>query len=99
MRRTPRDPTMELAAPMGDAHERAYLAELRAEGRDVWTPDDGTTPLDAMRARRQILYQPTLRAGDFEGKADFLLRTSDATYEVLDTKLALEPKPYFLVQL
>ena len=61
--------------------------------------------LEAMAAGVPILYQPNFFDGRFLGRADFLHRVERPSnlgswsYEVLDTKLALNPKPYFLVQL
>ncbi len=61
--------------------------------------------LEAMRSGVPIIYQATFFDGRFIGHADFLRRVEtpsqlgDWSYEVLDTKLALSPKPYFLVQL
>lgn len=61
--------------------------------------------LAAMEAGAGIIYQATFFDGQFMGHADFLRRVErpsdrwDWSYEVLDTKLALSTKPYFLVQL
>lgn len=61
--------------------------------------------LEAMRAGVPVIYQATFFDGRFLGHADFLYRVETPSqlgawsYEVLDTKLALNPKPYFLVQL
>ena len=69
------------------------------------TDADVAATLSAMRAGREILFQATLRHDGFEGKADFLRRVDAPSalgafhYEVLDTKLARKPKPYFLLQL
>jgi len=60
---------------------------------------------DAMATGVPILYQATFFDGAFVGHADFLRRVERPSrlgawsYEVLDTKLALASKPYFLVQL
>ena len=59
----------------------------------------------AMARGVKIIYQATFFDGTFLGRADFLRRVERPSahwpwsYEVLDTKLALSPKPYFLVQL
>jgi uncharacterized protein len=61
--------------------------------------------LEAMRAGKRIIYQATFFDGEFIGYADFLRRVSTPSnlgnygYEVVDTKLALAPKAYYLVQL
>lgn len=61
--------------------------------------------LDAMRHGAAVIYQATFFDGTFIGRADFLRRVpvpsdlGDYSYEVVDTKLGLNPKPYYLVQL
>lgn len=61
--------------------------------------------LDAMRSGVSVIYQATFFDGRFLGHADFLRRVERPSllgtwsYEVIDTKLALETKPYFLIQL
>ena len=53
----------------------------------------------------RVIYQATFFDGAFIGHADFLRRVEapsclgDYGYEVVDTKLALAPKAYYLVQL
>ncbi len=59
----------------------------------------------AMAQGADVIYQATFFDGTFLGRADFLRRVERPcrrwpwSYEVVDTKLALSPKPYFLVQL
>jgi predicted RecB family nuclease len=59
----------------------------------------------AMEAGAPVIYQGTFFHDGFIGKADFLLRVERPSakwswsYEVLDTKLAMHEKPYFIVQL
>ncbi len=66
-----------------------------AEGRTV----------EAMRRGVRLIYQPTFFDGTFLGRADFLRRVAvpsalgSWSYEVIDTKLALATKGYFLVQI
>ncbi|MBV8372411.1 MAG: TM0106 family RecB-like putative nuclease, partial [Candidatus Eremiobacteraeota bacterium] len=61
--------------------------------------------LAAMERGTAIIYQATFFDERFVGRADFLRRIDAPSklgawsYEVLDTKLALKPKPYFLIQL
>lgn len=61
--------------------------------------------LDAMRSGAHTIYQATFFDGQFLGHADFLRRVETPSelgpwsYEVVDTKLALHPKAYFLVQI
>ena len=69
----------------GEEHEAAYLAELRARGRQVvdvigadrWDFDGSArATIDAMRAGAVIIYQATFVRGDWRGRADFLERVS-----------------------
>lgn len=59
----------------------------------------------AMEHGAEHIYQATFFDGTFVGHADFLRRVDKPcarwswSYEVIDTKLALTPKPYFLIQL
>jgi uncharacterized protein len=61
--------------------------------------------LEAMQRGRRVIYQATFFDGRFIGHADFLRRVEKPSglgnygYEVVDTKLALAPKAYYLVQL
>ncbi len=61
--------------------------------------------LEAMQRGMRVIYQATFFDGQFIGHADFLRRVEkpsglgDYGYEVVDTKLALAPKAYYLVQL
>jgi predicted RecB family nuclease len=60
---------------------------------------------DAMAGGAPIIYQATFFDGTFLGRADFLRRVETPSerwawsYEVIDTKLALHAKAYFLLQL
>lgn len=59
----------------------------------------------AMERGAAIIYQAAFFDGLFLGRADFLRRIEQPSahwswsYEVIDTKLALNPKPYYLLQL
>ncbi|MGH7737425.1 MAG: TM0106 family RecB-like putative nuclease [Candidatus Tyrphobacter sp.] len=61
--------------------------------------------LEAMERGVDVVYQGTFFDGAFLGHADFLRRVERPSqrwawsYEVLDTKLALSTKTYFLIQL
>jgi uncharacterized protein len=65
---------------------------------------EGAT-IEAMASGAAIIFQATFFDGTFLGRADFLRRVERRcerwawSYEVVDTKLALSPKPYFLIQL
>jgi uncharacterized protein len=75
--------------------EHTIAALREAEARTVRAMEQGV----------RYIYQATFFDGTFMGHADFLRRIEtksaqwDWSYEVIDTKLALHPKPYFLVQL
>ena len=64
-----------------------------------------TRTLEAMRSGAKLIYQATFFDGQFIGHADFLRRVEvpsnlgSWSYEVIDTKLALSEKPYYIVQL
>jgi len=94
----------------GLEHERAVLARLRAEGRDVLELDPKAgdalaQTLAALRAGREVIYQATLAQPPFAGIADFLVRVpgksalGDFHYEVWDAKLARRAKPTHALQL
>ena len=84
------DPTIELIAKRGLAHEARYLEDLRASGRDVVLIErDGSSASDgdalrdaaavtdaAMRAGADVIYQATFFDGTWRGHADFLLRVA-----------------------
>lgn len=103
------DPQAELIRRKGDEHERAYLAQLRADGKSVLVVD--TDDRDWKRAARvtadairsgshDVVYQGVFVDPDgWRGVADFIERQADGSYEVADTKLARHSKPYFLLQL
>jgi predicted RecB family nuclease len=98
----------------GEEHEAAYLASLRAAGREVvdvigadrWDFDGSArATVDAMRAGADIIYQATFVLGDWRGRADFLERVERPSalgawgYEALDAKLARAEKPTYVLQL
>ena len=82
-------PQLELIQKRGYAHEQAYIARLRAEGREVLeiatgdlkTPDQlraaEAETLAAMRAGADIIFQATFFDGRWRGHADFLVRRDD----------------------
>ena len=107
-----RDPQLALAAEMGDAHEAAFLARTQQThdvcviARDTFKGDASFVATEAaIRAGRAVIFQAALRHERFFGYADFLFRVEQPgstlgwTYQVVDTKLARKPKPYFLLQL
>lgn len=80
------DPEVVLLQERGDAHERAYLDRLRADGLTIHAIDKedlGTAEqlraaeaetLAAMRRGVDVVYQATLFDGRWRGHADFLLK-------------------------
>ena len=108
--RTPEQ--VQILNRLGEAHERAHLDRLRASGATVLEIDrrDGIGPAasataQAMRQGVPVIYQAAFKNGDWIGYADFLRRIERPSdlgswqYEVLDTKLARQSEPYFLLQL
>jgi len=108
---TPNQPTEEqaLVAKTGDLHEAKFLAELKAEGKDIVEIEKNAKDAESLTQRAimngaEVIYQGCLSLEPFRGYTDFLVKAgTDAKgnnlYEVWDTKLARKPKPYFLVQL
>jgi uncharacterized protein len=104
----------KLLSQKGEAHERDFLARLRAERgdvRDVMPPDPwdfvegARRTLEAMRAGVDVIYQATFVEGDWRGRADFLERVDRPTmlgnwgYEPVEAKLARSEKPTYVLQL
>ncbi len=103
----------DLIRRKGHRHEERYLAKLEATRDVAKIPSMLDEPLEAcveqtlaaMQARKEVIYQACFSDGTWRGQADFLFLVAkpsalgDWSYEVADTKLALNPKPYFLVQL
>src|SRR5712691_6225264 len=100
------NPQADLVKRKGDEHEAAYLAQLRADGREVvtiandWDLDTAARATEqAMRAGADVVYQACFVDGGWRGFADFVERQPDGRYEVVDTKLARHSKPAFVLQL
>jgi predicted RecB family nuclease len=110
-----RDAHADLLAKKGAEHELAWLHRLQAEGRVVtsvqclngerdWVKAAEQT-LAAMRAGDDVIYQAVFLNDRWRGIADFLGRVDEPSalgswsYEVWDTKLARQGKPYFALQL
>ena len=102
----------EILSRLGEAHERAHLERLRATGVDIFEIDRGSgiehaagETAQVMRKGVPVIYQAAFKDGDWIGYADFLRRIERPSslgtwqYEVLDTKLARQSEPYFLLQL
>ena len=103
----------ELLQRQGDAHELAFLADLRSSGRRVIEiPKDGipleqsvAMTVDAMRQGPDIIFQGAFLGGAWGGYSDFLERVEKPSglggwsYEVVDTKLKRKPDPKHVLQL
>ena len=104
----------DLVKEKGDLHERAYLDQLREQGRDVTTIELGDDfdweraardTEEAMRRGDDVIYQGVFVNGSWRGIADFLERVDSPSvlggwsYEVSDTKLARHAKPAHVLQL
>ncbi|HEX3264937.1 MAG TPA: TM0106 family RecB-like putative nuclease [Candidatus Limnocylindrales bacterium] len=82
------DPTIDLIARRGEAHEARYLEQLRRSGRSVVVIEKGEdfaargaglraaaqATAAAMRDGADVVYQGTFFDGTWVGHADFLLR-------------------------
>jgi uncharacterized protein len=112
-RKAPVGPYAQLIFDKGDAHEQAYLAALRASGREVvevgrsgdWAVGAARTA-EAMRAATEVIYQAVFDDGRWHGLADFVERVERPSalgawsYEAVDTKLArVEAQPSHALQL
>ncbi len=103
-----RDPLTEdakLIAKIGDQHEARFLQKLIDEGRDIVfiSKSNMDTALaetrQAIADGREVIYQGALAMKHFAGYTDFIVRGENGDYEIWDTKLARQAKPYHLVQL
>jgi uncharacterized protein len=82
------DPELDIIRRRGFEHERRFLDDLRAAGREAVTIElDGSAAdrgeelraaaartIEAMAAGADVIYQATFFDGTFRGHADFLLR-------------------------
>lgn len=106
------DPQLQLLQKKGDAWEREYLTRLRATHPDlVEIPRSAARAtqigqtLAAIRSGASIVFQAALSLPGWFGRADFLRRVPQPSslgafsYEVLDTKLARNPKASHILQL
>lgn len=95
----------------GILHETQYLERLK-QNNDVYEVPDNehglTLTRQAMQQGHRYIYQAHLALDPFFGKCDLLVRIDgcaspalnvDYIYEPCEIKLALKPKPYFLMQL
>ena len=103
----PRDEMLEILAELGNTHEQDYLNLILQTGEDVYCVsqfDDGSETWAAMQSGHHYIYQASLQAGEFGGYSDFLVRVEQASvlgnwsYIPVECKLAINPKPHFVIQ-
>lgn len=112
--RPPQRADLILLRELGERHERAYLTHLGAQGLRLSQPPEGEREsesaaaertLGAMKTGVDVIVQAALRSGRWLGRADVLRRVSAPSklgawsYEVYDTKLALETRGGSVLQL
>lgn len=95
----------------GLGHESAAIEQFEKDGRKVIRIKEADVYLaflatqKAMHDGYDVIYQASLRRGQFAGYADFLVKVPGKSdlgefhYEAWDTKLARKLKPYFIIQL
>lgn len=105
------DQALELLKQRGLDHEKGYVEELRAEGREVidlrpyGSEEAVIHTLEAMQTGAGAVVQPALRVGRWFGRPDVLSRVPTPSsfgpysYEVVDTKLARETRGGTVLQL
>ena len=85
------DPELDIIRQRGFEHERRFLADLQADGRQAVTIElDGSiedrgdqlraaaaATIEAMAAGSDVIFQATFFDGTWRGHADFLLRVDD----------------------
>ncbi|MFA6220946.1 MAG: TM0106 family RecB-like putative nuclease [Desulfomonilaceae bacterium] len=111
--RTPDTDEAQLFQNKGFEHEQSYLQKLADGGINLMylsevggtLHDKAAATLEAMKTGADIIFQGTLFKNNLYGHPDFLRKAhmpsnlGSFSYEVMDTKLAGNPKTYFIVQL
>lgn len=107
------DEFVKIQQNKGDKHEKNFLEKLQNVTIIARDNDSYINTKNAMNLQNnKIIYQAHLKSNNqtkdptqFSGYADFLFQVDGNSnlgtwhYEPWDTKLALKPKPYFIVQL
>ena len=105
------DPRAEVLRERGYEHEKRYLEQLKADGRQLEevtstnTSDLVDRTIELMREGVEVVAQGALADDGWFGRPDVLLRVEGASdlgpwsYEVLDTKLARETRGATVLQL
>ena len=101
-----------LVVQKGQEHEAAHLRSLRDSGKVVTEISRGAATGervrqtdDVLRGGADVIYQAALTGENWEGFADFLMKTDRPSalgpfsYEPADAKLARRPEPGHLIQL
>ncbi len=84
-------------------HAGAHVVDLKSESLDL--NESVRTTVEAMRQGFEVIYQACLLSEPFLGYADFLRRVErpsrfgSYSYEVVDTKFAINPKAKNIIQL
>jgi predicted RecB family nuclease len=111
--KTPDGDDAKLFQDKGFEHEQSYQQKLKESGIRLanlsevhGTPQDkADATLAAMKKGADIIFQGTLLRDNLYGHPDFLRKVNSPSnlgpfsYEVMDTKLARNPKTYFIIQL
>ena len=108
------DPQAAIVRAKGLEHERQWRDAQATTGKQIvtiagdtgidWVADAARTEA-AMRQGAEVIYQAVFADAQWRGIADFLVRVDTPSalgcwsYEAYDTKLARQPKPYFVLQL
>ena len=106
------DPLLELLIQRGFEHERRFVDDLRAEGKEVvdlagvaHNVERLERTVAAMREGAGVIVQGAIADGEWNGRPDVLVRVEQPSalggwsYEVYDTKLARETKAGTILQL
>lgn len=105
------DPMLELLQERGQEFENQYLKTLKDGGLLISEPigDESSSSLtktrEAMERGVDVIYQASLRNGNWQGRADFLIKVDKPSrfgawsYEVVDSKLAKETRTGTILQL
>lgn len=102
------DPHLAVLRQRGLEHEKAYLETLRSRGLavvDLSEQSGNASTLAAMRDGIPVIYQGSLRSGNWNGRTDVLLRVERPSalgrwsYEAVDCKLASQTKAETVLQL
>ncbi len=103
------DPSLEALAERGRAHEKSYVDFLRSQNKNVvelpeHSPIEKTIQL--MKEGVDVIVQATLEHENWSGRADLLIKVNKPSpnlgswsYEVADTKLAVDTKAGTILQL